>query len=194
MQENNMLQKMVLIFVLLLWGWASLEAQETFKEFRAEISNTDALGKTLEGRIYVRPWMIRLEFGEGEEAIVLIKRLDQGLVWSLLAGNTYLEMPLSFEPAFPELQAGVKYERLELGFKEFNGFKAKVIEYHYREPQVCRARLWLALELGFPIKLEVRDTQGKLLMAYELKGIILASQKVELFEVPESYAKLDFHF
>lgn len=167
----------LLISLMLLLASAIVSAQA----FSADIISK--AGKdVVKGKLYVNTDKARFEMQEA----VSITRIDKKVVWVLIPEEKmYMESKLKLENLVPSSDTvDGEIERVLLGKELIDGHessKYRVVVMH--EGKKSSFLLWIANDLGLPVKMAATD--GSWIQEY--KNIVIGSQPDELFEIPAGY-------
>lgn len=151
-----------------------------------------ANGQTIIGKIYRDQGKSRIEMNLGGMNTVTIIQQDLHLAYQLIPGNLYIEMPLEGGATsmgmggFNDAQVAALAEAANLvGPEDLNGMACDKYRYHPGQPD--EGFVWIAKDTLMPVKLE---SSGKS-SGFEIKNIRIGPQRLELFEVPADYTKMD---
>ncbi len=156
-------------------------------EFSADFSVTDAKGNIATGKTFMEGMKTRQETVIKGRTSVTIIRLDKKVSWTLMPDNKYMEIKLSFDPAHPTKD--VKYVKTVIGKEKINGYSCQVVRYTYKETQYGTMIQWVANKLGFAVKIQTKDSKGKLTSTIKYTNIKQGKQPDSLFEIPAGYKK-----
>ncbi len=185
---RKFLYSLGLVLVLVISCFSSILA--AVPQFSADMVITDAKGKTILGKIFVKGTdKIRQEITADDETTITILRLDKKVNWTLLPDNQYLEAKMMFDPNQPNPE--FEYETANLGNETVNGFACKVVQYTYKNKKYGILTQWVSDKLGYAVKIESKNTKGKVTSVIEYKNVKVGNQRDSLFEVPAGYQKLD---
>lgn len=170
-------------------------------DFAADMVVTAGGQTLLAGRIRVQgTGKMRQEvLHEGaSKPMVTIIRLDRKVVWTLMPGGRYLELPNTAGPGPSSLTKPIaardKLERVAAGVENVNGYTCDVFQYLDRERRTVVLTEWKARELGHVIKTELIDPEtpgGRQKFVTEYRNIKREPQPDALFELPPGAEKFD---
>lgn len=179
------------IAIILLIGALSISVLAAgLPEFAADMKMSDAKGKVATGKTYMEGQKIRQELTTEKGTMISILRMDKKVAWTLLVEQKqYLETALTFDPAHPSEDSDIKYDKKSIGKETVNGFDCTVYQYTYTEKKYGTMTQWVADKLNVAIKIQTKDTSGKVSSTIEYSNIKTGKQPDSLFEVPEGYKK-----
>lgn len=162
-------------------------------EFSADMTMTDAKNKVASGKIFVKGFQkIRQEINTDGETSVTILRLDKKVSWTLMPEKQYMEVSFPFDPNQPNKE--VEYAETTIGNETVNGYACKVIQYTYKDKKLGVLTQWYSESLGFAVKIQTKDSKGKINSTIEYKNIKQGTQPDSLFEIPAGYQKFSLPF
>jgi outer membrane lipoprotein-sorting protein len=189
--------KKYFLFILvacLLAGVSGFSAFAAGPDFSADFKVTDAKDKVTTGKMFSTGDKVRQEIKSAKGTTIMILRMDKQVAWSLMPGNQYMEIALPFDPANPP--ANSKYESTEkvIGSETINGVLCQVIQTTYKDPQYGIMIKWAPNKNEVALKMQTKDSGGKVTSTTEISNITKAKQPASLFEVPAGYTKLSLPF
>jgi outer membrane lipoprotein-sorting protein len=191
--NKRLILALTIIIILGILGFNTLAATQV-TGFSADFKMTDAKDKVATGKIYMSGSKIRQETVVEDVTSVVILRLDKKVSWTLMEENQYMEMKMPFDPAHPE-ESDVQYEKATIGTETINGYTCQMVQYTYKEKKYGIMTQWVADKLGFPIKVQSKDSKNKkVTMTMEYTNIKVGKQPDSLFEIPEGYEKFALPF
>lgn len=157
-------------------------------EFSAQMVIKDG-GKILHGKIFFQNGKMRQEFQDEWGQTITIVHPDKKIIWVVLPQNkTYLEVNLNdrYSGQFIQMPPDALEKRL-LGTETVNGFLADKYEVTVRkgEKGVERQTLWMARQLGVPIKVWVKSEN----FSIEYRNIKEGTVADRLFDPPPGFKK-----
>jgi outer membrane lipoprotein-sorting protein len=160
-------------------------------EFTADmIQKTQAA--SFKSQVFVKGEMIRNEMDMKGTQQVSISRLDKGVVWVLMPGQMYMEMPLSAGGEDSLLTDQKKLEEVatkeDLGKEKVNGYACDKYRFTFNDKSMGTMTQWFSKKLNFPIKSVMMGSQGEI--STEYKNINEQKLADSLFEVPAGYNKM----
>jgi outer membrane lipoprotein-sorting protein len=183
-----------LLFACLLAGVSGSAAFAAGPEFSADFKTTDANGKVTTGKFFSKGDKIREEISAGKESSVMILRLDKKVSWTLMPNNQYVEVALPFDPANPQAYAKTEYEEKVIGTETVNGVVCQVIQTTYKDPKYGIMIKWVPSKNEIALKIQTKDSSGKVTSTTEFSNITKAQQPASLFELPAGYKKFALPF
>ena len=155
---------------------------------------TKAGGMEIPGKVYVKGKKVRNEVQTQGQNIAHIIRPDKNLFWLVMPQQkAYMEMPITQEiqQKILSLSDKQKAEMKKIGTETVNNYVCD--KYESTMPPKGGSRklyIWVATELGIPIKMVAQD--GSVSMEYtDIKTGELADS---LFEPPQGYQKMKMPF
>jgi len=158
-------------------------------EFTATLV-TKAGDREIPGKIYVKGEKIRNEIQAAGHTGIHIIRPDKELMWIIIPQQkAYMEMPLTQEAqqktlALTEKQ---KAQMKKIGTETVNNFACEKYEttmsHHGKSTKFY---VWVAPELGVPIKMVAQDGS----FSTEMKDIKTGEVAASLFEPPQGYRQM----
>ena len=161
-------------------GWpVSFSAQMLIKEG----------GRILRGKIFYQNGKMRQEFQDKWGQTITIVRPDKKIIWVVLLKNkAYVELPLkeSYPGHFIQMPPDALKKRL-LGTETVGGYAADKYEVTVRRGKngVEKQDLWMARQLGVPIKVVVKDRN----FSIEYRNIKEDGEENWLFDPPPGFKK-----
>lgn len=157
-------------------------------EFSAQMAIKDA-GKILCGKIFFQNGKIRQEFLDKWGQTITIVRPDKKIIWVVLPQDkAYMELTLQehYPGQFIQMPPDALEKRL-VGAETMSGYIVDKYEVTVRrgEKDVEKQTLWMAKQLGVPIKVVVKDRNFSI-EYYNIKEGRVADQ---LFEPPPGFKK-----
>jgi hypothetical protein len=175
------------IIVTILFLWAGLTQAA---EFTANVV-TKSGGKEIPGKVYVKGQKARHEIKIAGQTNIQILRPDKNLIWVVIPQQkAYMEMPLtreSQEKMFLNVTEKQKAKMKKVGTETVNNFACDKYETtltHQGKP--TKFYIWIATDLGTPIKLAAQDGS----FSSECKDIKTGGVSDSLFEPPQGYKKI----
>jgi hypothetical protein len=174
--------------MLLLWAGLAQAA-----EFSATMI-TKAGGMELPGKVYVKGDKMRNEIQASGHPIINIMRPDKKLVWIIMPQQkAYMEMPIhpGTRQQMMTLTEKQKAKMKKVGSETIDGYTCEKYETTMdQQGRPMKVYMWIATDLGVPIKVAAED--GSFTMEYkDIKpGEIADSQ----FEAPQEYKKMKMPF
>jgi hypothetical protein len=174
--------------MLLLWAGLAQAA-----EFSATMI-TKAGGMELPGKVYVKGDKMRNEIQASGHPIINIMRPDKKLVWIIMPQQkAYMEMPIhpGTKQQMMTLTEKQKAKMKKVGSETIDGYTCEKYETTMdQQGRPMKVYMWIATDLGVPIKVAAED--GSFTMEYkDIKpGEIADSQ----FEAPQEYKKMKMPF
>lgn len=187
------------VFKRILWGAivgtilflsASL-AQAT--EFTATVI-TKAGGMEVPGKVYVKGQKARNEFKTAGQTSIHIMRPDKNVLWVIMPQQkAYMEMPITQEAQQKMLSLTEKQKAnmKKVGTEVVNNYACDKYETTMsHQGKSTKFYVWIATELGIPIKMAAED--GSFSMEY--RDIKTGEVSDSLFEPPQGYRKMKMPF
>jgi hypothetical protein len=175
----------ILVTILFLWAGLTQAA-----EFTAKVV-TKAGGKEIPGKVYVKGKKARHEIKIAGQPNIQILRPDKNLIWVIIPQQkAYMEMPLtqeSQEKMFINVTEKQKAKMKKVGTETVNNYACDKYEttiIHQGKP--AKFYVWIATDLGTPIKLASQDGS----FSSECKNIKTGGVSDSLFEPPQGYNKM----
>jgi hypothetical protein len=187
---------MITLSVFMLLLLVSMPVFAAMAGFSADFSMTDAKGKVATGKTFVQGEKIRQETTVNGQSSIMILRMDKKVAWTLMPDSKqYMEMAIPFDPNHPaEDNKDFEYEKTVIGNETVNGFECQVVQYTYKNKKYGILTQWLSSQLGYAVKYQNKNSNGKVQMTMEYTNIKTGKQDDALFEVPEGYAKFALPF
>ena len=180
-----------MVFALVAGVIVCLSGSSIAAEFTADMLLKQA-GETITGKVYVKGDKTRQEYLQRGEKLVMIRRLDKGIVWVLMPKEKIYMEKSSREGAAsdPQLDQTIKDKVVKkyLGKEEVNGYTCEKYQYIYHDTSQGTLTQWFSKKLNYPIKSEYKSPSGYMLTEY--KNIKEGKVADALFEVPGDYAKM----
>jgi len=175
------------IMVAILFLSASLTQAA---DFTANVI-TKASGKEIPGKVYVKGQKARNEIKIAGQTNIQILRPDKNVIWVVIPQQkAYMEMPLtqeSQEKMFPNLTEKQKAKMKKVGTETVNNYACDKYETTMsHQGKSVKFYVWIATELGVPIKMVAQDGS----FSTECKDIKTGEVSDSLFEPPQGYNKM----
>lgn len=170
------------VLAILLAGGTALAA-----EFSADMAMKGPDGQGMSGKVFVKGQKIRQEFDQDGEKMVTILRMDRKLTWILMVDEkAYMEMKMKESAEDPKLVEKADPAKVKrLGKETVNGFVCEKIQVTDKDVVITQ---WLSTELGWPIRGEVKGSEG--VSTHEYKNINKGGVADALFEIPAGFQKM----
>ena len=159
-------------------------------EFTANII-TKAGVKEIPGKVYVKGQKARNEIKIAGQTNIQILRPDKNVIWVVIPQQkAYMEMPLtqeSQEKMFINLTEKQKAKMKKVGTEAVNNYACDKYETTMsHQGKSVKFYVWIATELGVPIKMVAQDGS----FSTECKDIKTGEVSDSLFEPPQGYNKM----
>jgi hypothetical protein len=158
----------------------------------ANMIQTTPAGKVT-GNIYMEDGKVRNEFTMQGQRQVTITRHDKNVVWLLMPGGMYMEMPVPAEqdrgmPILDQDEMRDVAKRTRIGTETVNGHVCDVYRFDFKDPDAGRVTQWVARDLDFPVRIKVQTDQG--VSVTEFTDIEKGPVPDRMFEIPPGYQKM----
>ncbi len=186
-----------LLVVMMMITITCYTVTAAISEFSADFTLTEAGGKVVTGKTFIKGSKIRKEATVEGANVITILRPDKKVVWTLMPEEKqYIEIGLAFDPARPSDDAGTEYafDKKTIGHERVNGYDCDVIQYTYKKKEYGILVQWFSAKLNFAIKYQTKDSKGKVTSTQEYKNIKIKTMADSLFEIPAGYDKFSMDF
>ena len=168
------------IFVISFAFLSSLQAAE----YSADMETRSRGHIVIKGKFYVTEEKSRNEMNQGGRKIIMISRLDKGVVWTLMPQEkSYMEMGIDLDDneIMPDnWKSLLDKEGKKLGRETVNGIKCDKYEITDEGEKVT---YWIAIKGGMAVRIVTTETE------VNYHNIRTGKQPDHLFQIPTGYRK-----
>ena len=147
-----------------------------------------------QGKVYVANDLERREFNQDGQSMVMILRRDKKLVWMLMPDDQmYMEVKIPKEGRADDL-GNYKIDTTTIGPETVNGVETTKSKVIMTGPDNTKmGGFWWATREGIIVKMDAIavDKNKKERFKIDLKNLEIGEQDPAMFEVPDTYTKLD---
>ncbi|MCD6533390.1 MAG: DUF4412 domain-containing protein [Deltaproteobacteria bacterium] len=168
------------IFVISLGFMSSLQAAE----YSADMETRSRGHVVIKGKFFIKGEQSRNEMTQGGRDVIMISRLDKGVVWTLMPQEkSYMEMAIDLNDneIMPDnWKTLLEKEGKKLGSETVNGVNCNKYEITDEGEKVT---YWIAKNEGMAVRIVTTETE------VNFRNIRTGKQPDHLFQIPTGYRK-----